>query len=183
MAREVVIGIYLKKYLGSRISFWKICKAGLSYLYQFVTKQNILINLFIVCFMKLEYVINMRLFFMVLIFAIGFSGYSAAAHAYGSDSCNPNVKIETSSMDRQITPDCSDHENNNQQKDSNQNHSMDKSASHSCCASHCCVIKAMDGADYKISYHPMKERPIIVFKGVSSSDFLFGIFRPPRLTV
>jgi hypothetical protein len=64
-----------------------------------------------------------------------------------------------------------------------QNHSKSQSANHGCCAAHCCVMKALDKADFKAPYHPLKESPLFVYESVHSSDFLFGIFRPPRLAV
>ena len=113
---------------------------------------------------------------MLLIFAINFSGYPAAAHAFGVHTCNSDLKTEAVDTGKNVS-------NYGQQKDVDQNDSNGKSNTHDCCAAHCCVMKAMDKVDYKVPYHPMKENPLFIYKSVHSSDFLFGIFRPPRLAV
>ena len=37
----------------------------------------------------------MRVLLMLLIFAIGFSGYSTAAHAFADDACNAAITVKT----------------------------------------------------------------------------------------
>ena len=88
---------------------------------------------------------------MLLIFAIGFSGYSAAAHSFGPDSCDPAMmtKVVDDGMDMS---DCPGHQaDQDQQKDSDQS----KSSKAKCMdCTHCCTSHAMNILDYSMNFQP-----------------------------
>ncbi len=125
-----------------------------------------------------------------LIVAMLFGSFSQIAQARTGGLClGHNTQAEADSSEQAVTNDmdehCADQASLGASQDTtgDQDHSKGKSASHGCCASHCCVMNGIDRADYKTPYHPMKEKPLLVYESVHSSDFLFGIFRPPRLTI
>ena len=124
-----------------------------------------------------------------LIVAMLFGSFSQIAQARTGELCLGHIaQAETGASEQSATDTmdehCADQASLGAPQDSaNQDHSKGRSANHGCCAAHCCVMKAMDKADFKVPYHPMKESPLLVYESVHSSDFLFGIFRPPRLVV
>lgn len=120
---------------------------------------------------------------MLLIFAIGFSGYSAAAHAFGHQSCDPAMmeqmaddSVEHEGMDMS---DCSGHHaDQDQQKDAD----TDKTASKGKCmdCTHCCTSHAMSLSDYGVALIPQASvfAPTSVDQRVG--DFLYSLKRPPK---
>jgi len=130
----------------------------------------------------------MRVFLMLLIFAIGFSGYSAAVHAFGHGSCDPAMMMQTAddnsaahaSMDM---PDCPEHRaHQDQQKDAG----VYKTASKDKCidCTHCCASNAMSLPDYGgASFLPQASILAPTSVDQSVGDFLYSLKRPPKSLV
>lgn len=124
-----------------------------------------------------------------LIVAMFLGSFSQIAQAATGELCLGHMtEVKAGVSEQALTSDidqhCADQANLDVSQDkSNKSHSKGKSSNHGCCATHCCVIKAVDHAEYKSPYQPLKETPLFTYESVHSSDFLFGIFRPPRLTV
>lgn len=122
----------------------------------------------------------MRVILMLLIFAIGFSGYSAAAHAFGPDSCDPAMmtKLVDSGMDMS---DCPGHQaDQDQQKNADQ----DKFANGKCMdCTHCCGSHAMNLPDYSMNFQP--QATILNFPPPTGidGDYLMSLLRPPKSLV
>ena len=117
----------------------------------------------------------MRVLVILLIFAIGFSGFSAAAHAFDSQKCAQGVSLEKnmSSMD-----DCHDGAAN---KDDN---SGTKDGKHLCLTcGHCCVSHvAMPAMGLMMSDTVVS----LSYTAVDTSldgDILSGFERPPKSLV
>ena len=123
----------------------------------------------------------MRVFLMLLIFAIGFSGYSAAAHAFGSDSCHSAMKAELAKFDMDVS-ECSGYQaDQDQQKDADQN----KSSKAQCmgCA-HCCASHAMGLSNYDLGLPQLRASGLSPFLEAShNSDFIASMLRPPKSLV
>lgn len=125
----------------------------------------------------------MRVFLMLLIFAISFSGYSAAAHAFGHESCDPAMmaqmaddSVEHEGMDMS---DCPGHQaNEDQQKDADADKSTSKGKCMDC--THCCTSHAMSLSDYGVALLPQTSvlAPTSVDQRVD--DFLYSLKRPPK---
>ncbi len=125
-----------------------------------------------------------------LIVAMLFGSFSQIAQARTGDLClGHNPQAEAGASEQAAANNTDEHCDEQaslgafQDGAADQDHSSGKTANHGCCAAHCCVMKALDKADFKAPYHPLKESPLFVYESVHSSDFLFGIFRPPRLAV
>lgn len=122
----------------------------------------------------------MRVFLMLLIFAIGFSGYSAAAHAFGPDSCNPAAmeKMADQGMDMS---DCPGHQTDqDEQTDTDQS----KSSKTKCMdCTHCCTSHAISLSNYSINFPPLaavlNPQPLDLRVG----DYFFSLLRPPKSLV
>ena len=117
-----------------------------------------------------------------LIVMMLFGSFGQVAHADTENSClRHSEQATTNSIDKH----CADQATfkKTQESKSDQNHSSGKSANHGCCAAHCCAMNPLDRAEYKLPHRLVKEKPLLVYETEHSSDFIFGIFRPPRLTV
>ena len=131
------------------------------------------------------YSLRMRiLLFTFLIFAIGFSGFSSVAHAFGLDSCCSAMKIEVA--DSAIShgmdmSDCPGHQIDNEKKgDPDQTNSTKKNF---IIFSHFCAPHA-----FIFFYYPFTSPPLAVtlnprpmhdhVKEISSS-----LLRPPKIIV
>ena len=118
----------------------------------------------------------MRVFVMMLIFAIGFAGYSAAAHASAQDSCNPAMAKDIKSFD------CADHQaGHDQKKDASpDNDASGKGKCPDC--NHCCAFHAAG----LFSHDAMSIIPpgaaIPGWKPVTglAGDYLSSLLRPPK---
>lgn len=120
----------------------------------------------------------MRVFLMLLIFAIGFSGYSAAAHAFGSDSCNPAAmeKMADQGMDMS---DCPGHQaDQDEQTDTDQG----KSSKTKCMdCTHCCTSHAISLSNYDFDLpEPEISRLSPTLEAIHNSDFIASMLRPPK---
>ncbi len=126
----------------------------------------------------------MRVFLMLLIFAIGFSGYSAAAHAFGPDSCDPAMKAETTNTDMDHgmdMADCPGHQAE-QNKQIDADHS--KSAKTKCMdCTHCCTSHAINLPNYSVNFPPLaavlSPQPMHGYV----DEFFFSLLRPPKSPV
>jgi len=123
---------------------------------------------------------TMRVFLILLIFAIGFSGYSAAAHAFGKDSCNPAAmsKMVDEGMDMS---DCPGH-----QADQDQTKDTDagKTAQEKCMdCTHCCASHAMNLPDYSMSFQPQTTVLNLPPTTGIDGDYLLSLLRPPKSLV
>lgn len=126
----------------------------------------------------------MRVFLMLLIFAIGFSGYSAAAHAFGPDSCDPAMKAEMveSGMDHDMDmSDCPGHQaDQGKQVDADQS----KSSKTKCMdCTHCCTSHAISLPNYSVNFPPLaavlNPQPMHGYV----DEFFFSLLRPPKSLV
>ena len=120
----------------------------------------------------------MRIFLMVLIFAIGFSGYSAAAHAFSMDSCGKAALEKSIDQDKN----CADHQGH--QAASPQDDHGHKSGKTVCLDCHHCCAAPMAGIP-AISMNfppPVKAQHVLPSFGYSD-DLAFSFLRPPRTLV
>lgn len=123
----------------------------------------------------------MRLFVMLLIFAIGFSGYSAAAHAFMKESCNPVVMAQAASVE--VDMPCPGHSavEQNQQEDTDQSDQASKGKCMDC--THCCVSHAFNMPESSFNFlQPSAELNPLTVNGYAG-DFLFSLLRPPKSLV
>lgn len=123
----------------------------------------------------------MRAFLAILIFMIAFSSYSAAAHAFGPDSCNPaTMKAEMANQGMDMS-DCLGHQaNQDQQKDTDQG----KAAEGKCMdCIHCCTSHAISLPDYSINLPPLAAvlNPQLIHGHVGK--VFFSLLRPPKSLV
>lgn len=124
----------------------------------------------------------MRFLVFALILSIFVSGYSAAAHVFGPDSCNSAAqeKIVDQSVDKAKCP--SHQADQGQQKDTEQNK---KAAAETCLScTHCCASHAIGLYDYSAFDFQQPDtilHPPLV--DVVTGDFLFSLLRPPKSLV
>lgn len=118
----------------------------------------------------------MRVFLMLLIFAIGFGGYSAAAHAFADVSCNS----VTMSHDTAGMTDCPEGQAETSKAD-NSNGTASKGACLDC--THCCASHALGLSAYSHSFPPQASILNPLTEAVHHSDLLFSLLRPPKKTV
>lgn len=128
----------------------------------------------------------MRVLLMLLIFAIGFSGYSAAAHAFGHESCDPAMMMQmaddSAEHEGMDMSDCPGHEaDQDQQKDADADKSSSKGKCMDC--THCCTSHAVSISEYSVGFLPpssvLNPPPL----NLSAGDFLFSLLRPPKSLV
>lgn len=110
---------------------------------------------------------------MLLIFAIGFSGYSAAAHAFGPDSCNTAMKAEMADQGVDVA-DCADHQD-----------SQEKNSDKICLdCTHCCASHAISLSNYNFALpEPDASGLSYSLEASHNSDFIASMLRPPRSLV
>jgi hypothetical protein len=118
----------------------------------------------------------MRILILVVIFAIGFSGFSAAAHAFDSSKCGQSFSIEKV---EKAQSDCLKHIKNGSKDDQNS-----KESKHSCLnCSHCCTSHA---AISQFGVHFLLPIYKTAFSNINSEpddNFISGLKRPPRILV
>jgi len=123
----------------------------------------------------------MRVFFMLLIFAIGLSGYSAAAHAFAPDSCNPAMKAEMADQ-RVDVSDCAGHQDDQGKQASPD---QDKKSDKICldCA-HCCASHSMGLSNYDFGFPELEASYLSPSPEVDNNrDFIASMLRPPKSPV
>ncbi|MBN8521632.1 MAG: hypothetical protein J0L77_07040 [Alphaproteobacteria bacterium] len=122
----------------------------------------------------------MKVLTLLLVFAIGFGGYSAAAHAFGADSCNPVALEKMADMGMDMA-DCPGHQaDQDQQKDSDQSKSS-KAKCMNC--THCCTSHVMSAVDYGVSFIAQASVLTPTFVNFHVGDFLYSLKRPPKSLV
>ena len=123
---------------------------------------------------------TMRVFFMLLIFAIGFSGYSAAAHAFMQGDCDPisMSKMTEKGMDMS---DCPGHKSD---KEAKKDIAPSKTSKAKCLdCTHCCMSHATFHQNYTISFPPIASILSPSVEDGEARDNLFSLLRPPRTLV
>lgn len=129
----------------------------------------------------------MRILLMLLIFAVGFSGYSAAAHAFGHETCDPAVMaqmaddndVEHQAMDMS---DCPGHQvDQGHQKDADTDKTANKGKCMDC--THCCTSHAMSLPDYRVIALPQTSVSDLNSVDLLVGDFLYSLKRPPKSLV
>jgi hypothetical protein len=127
---------------------------------------------------------TMRVFLMLLIFAIGFSGYSAAAHAFGPDSCDPAMKAEMTNAGMDHGLDMSDCPGHQADQDKQTDADQSKSSKEKCMdCTHCCTSHAVNLSDYSVNFlQPTAVlHPSLVHGYVDG--LLTSLLRPPKSLV
>ena len=121
----------------------------------------------------------MRLFFCTLILSIFFSGYSSAAHAFGSMDCHPQGKTEISAPAMDMA-DCPGH-----QKSDDAQKETDGTPSKAKCmdCTHCCASHAINLSGYSMNFQPMVAVLNPPFVDGYNGDYLFSLLRPPKTLV
>jgi len=132
----------------------------------------------------------MRITLILLIFAIGFSGYSAAAHAVGHQFCDQAmmVQIEDDNTEEYATSvdmsDCPEHNKfyQGQQKDADTENVTTKEKCIDC--TKCCASQVMNLNDYRSIFFPQSSvlEPTNVDL-LHTGDFLFSLKRPPKFII
>lgn len=119
----------------------------------------------------------MRVFLMLLIFAIGFSGYSAAAHAFGPDSCNSAAteKMADQGMDMS---DCPGHQADQDKKADADQSKSSKTKCMDC--THCCTSHAISLPDYSMNFQPQTTVLNLPPTSGIDGDYLMSLLRPPK---
>lgn len=123
----------------------------------------------------------MRVFLMILIFAVGFSGYVAAAHAFAVDSCAAAVEQGHNAAHDQ---NCAGHQQNQQDnhgQKSGQNHSHTKPDKNGCLDGHHCCTVTMAGLPVVVMPVPPLAKTQHMLPSFRYSDHLaVSLLRPPR---
>jgi len=123
---------------------------------------------------------TMRVFFMLLIFAIGFSGYSAAAHAFMQGDCDPvsMSKMADNGMDMS---DCPGHSGN---KDVKKDVEPSKTSKAKCLdCTHCCMNHAALQKNEAMVFLTISNVSVSSFEVGQARDNLLSLLRPPRTLV
>lgn len=118
----------------------------------------------------------MRVFLMLLIFAIGFSGFSTVAHAFDSQSC---VQMMSAENVQSNDIECAGHASKTEKQ---QNSSKD--GKHLCLnCGHCCMSHAVTPQDY-INFSAPVFKTVFSFMHMNvDDDVVSGLKRPPRTLV
>lgn len=109
----------------------------------------------------------MRVFLMILIFAIGFSGYMAAGHAFADTSCDTLMKTMTVDAGADVS-DCVDHQKN----DSSKTKCID-------CMHHC-VSHALTPSGYSVSLPPLAATLNVPPTHGYVDSYPSSLLRPPK---
>lgn len=106
----------------------------------------------------------MRIFLMLLIFAIGFNGYVSVAHAYAEDIAHDVTTLNL--MD--------DHHSEKS------DHNSDKKADANCNdCSHCCVVQVFTVSNYSIRYLLPTINWLSALNDNQRERYSGSLFRPP----
>lgn len=122
----------------------------------------------------------MRVFFILLIFAIGFSGYSAAAHAFVQGDCTP-ASI-SKAMDEGIDmSDCPGHKGGKDAKEDAESGKTSKAKCLDC--THCCMTHVTLQQNDMITFPSIANIHSPSLEYGEARDSLFSQLRPPRSLV
>ena len=119
----------------------------------------------------------MRVFFMLLIFAIGFSGYSAAAHAFSQDDCAPTSVSEAKDQQTDMS-DCPGHKGGKNIKSDTESGKTSKAKCLDC--SHCCMAHVTLNQNYTVPLPPLTGILSPSHESGKARESLFSQLRPPR---
>lgn len=114
--------------------------------------------------------VPMRVLFMLLIFAIGFSGYTAAAHAYGSD-CSGMSQTQDSATKMVVCPDSQDNAGDQTDKSQVPN-SMD--------CHHCCCSQLGFQSDFSMNIETGNSVLSPTPYQVPADSHISSLLRPPK---
>lgn len=111
----------------------------------------------------------MRLLLLLIIFAIGFSGYSAAAYAADNMTCNGEGRAGC----QDFLQDSGDTDQGDQTgKDQN-------SICQHCCSSHAAAYFATESVIFQLQAVILRPLPVLAYSG----DYHFSLLRPPKSLV
>lgn len=122
----------------------------------------------------------MRVFLIMLIFAIGFSGFSAVAHAFDSQTCDQMMSVENAPLDKMADKmDCAEHvkKTDSQEKSSKEGKHLCLSCGH-CCVSHVAITQ------HNIQFNAHIIKTAYPHTDISLDDnVISGLKRPPKSLV
>lgn len=117
----------------------------------------------------------MRVLVILLIFAIGFSGFSVAAHAFDSKQCHESASVEN--KDKAVSHDCPEHAGKHDQ-------SADKTSKKELClclsCDHCGVSHVGFAQFGYTSYTPDRGGAYEVADTAMVDNAVSGLKRPPK---
>ncbi len=116
----------------------------------------------------------MRILVLLLVFAIGFSGFSAAAHAVDLQKCGQTLSVEEVDDTQDA---CAQHVKNDFKEKQ-----ASKDVEHSCInCGHCCMSHAtiMQGGISILV--PILKTTFVNIISEPDDDFISGLKRPPRI--
>lgn len=114
----------------------------------------------------------MRIFLAILVFAISFSGYSAAAHAFSDELCASEAQAEMT-----LNADCADHHGGADSQQDTEN-SDTKSVCVDCL--HCCASHGASLQPVSIRFNPVPMTLSAALTPTLTGDYLFSLLRPPK---
>lgn len=116
----------------------------------------------------------MRILVLLLVFAIGFSGFSAAAHTFDSSKCGQISSVEEADDTQDA---CAQHAKNDF-KDKQ----TSKDVKHSCIScGHCCMSHATITQGSINVAVPVLKTAFVNINAEPDDDFISGLKRPPRI--
>ena len=117
----------------------------------------------------------MRVFLILLIFAIGFGGFSAAAHAFDAQKCHTEATTDAKADGSQHH--CPEHM---AAKGSTSDSDSDKEAHICLSCDHCCVSHAAFPQFIAALFTPDRNEAYEVFDAVVADNIVAGLKRPPK---
>lgn len=114
---------------------------------------------------------------MLLIFAIGFSGYSAAAHAFMQGDCAPTSMSKAMDQGMDMS-DCPGHKGGTDTKEDAESGKTSKAKCLDC--THCCITHVTLHQNYTITFPPVANIHSPSLERGEARDSLFSQLRPPR---
>lgn len=131
------------------------------------------------------YIEVMRIVLMMLIFAIGFSGYAAAAHSVAGESCDPMVmEVSSGHASKTDMPDCPGHADDAVQTDSADQADSSKSGKSICLdCHHCCTAHTAAVASYSLRLPADDTSVAMPLSSAHKVGRLFSLLRHPKSSV
>lgn len=124
--------------------------------------------------------VSMRVLIIIIMFAIGFSGYSAAAHAFDMEACGSMAMTQADNMGMDMS-DCPGHQDDSTSAPDSDNDSHGKTVCLDC--HHCCASHAVSLPAYEV-VHPQQAKLHNPVSDAGYYDFFsFSLLRPPKTLV